>query len=89
MCTGAGLGFSDEYMKSEITTLAGIAFGHHGFGAERFSARNPFYIIVAADNPDELAHWSAVASEAVAEFGDKVVAKGFLKPETQEHPELN
>ena len=89
VCTGAGLGFSDDYMKGEITTLAGIAFGHHGFGAERFSAQNPFYIIVAADNSDELAHWSAVASEAVAEFGDKAVVKGFLKPESQEHPELN
>ena len=80
VCSGAGLGFSPEYMKAEVKTLAGIALGHHGFG-HRFDANNPFYIIVAAESQEELARWQDIAKEAVADLGDKVAIKGFVAPE--------
>jgi hypothetical protein len=83
VCTGAGLGFSEAYMKIEIKTLTGIAF-HHGFG-ERFTNENPFYVIVAANNSGELAHWEKVAQEAVTSFGDKVQIKGFVRPDSVEN----
>jgi hypothetical protein len=77
--TGAGLGFSEDYMKSELETLAGIALGHHGFGS-RFDSENPFYVIVSANNSEELNHWQKIAEEAVAQFGADVSVKGFIRP---------
>jgi len=85
VCTGAGLGFSEDYMKSEIETLAGIALGHHGFGTERFNAANPFYIIISADNLHEFVKWEEVANEAISKFGDKVSIKGFVRPDNAEN----
>jgi hypothetical protein len=82
VCTGAGLGFSSEYMKSEIETLTGIALGHHGYGS-RFTAENPFYIMVVAKNGEDQANWIAVAKEAADKFGDKVKIESFLSPESQ------
>ncbi len=85
VCSGAGLGFSKDYMKAELETLTGIALGHHGFGAERFTDENPFYIIVSADNSSELIHWEEVAKEAVSQFGDKIIVKGFVRPDSAEN----
>lgn len=84
VCTGAGLGFSEDYMKSEIKTLAGIALGHHGFG-HRFDAANPFYVIVAAANQTDLDRWQSVAQEASVEFGNRISTKGFIRPERKEN----
>lgn len=83
VCTGAGLGFSAEYMKSEVKTLAGIALGHHGFG-DRFDEQNPFRIIVAAKNQEELDRWVEIGQEAINDFGDKVKVEGFIAPEDKE-----
>lgn len=83
VCTGAGLGFSEGYMQSEAETLAVIAMGHHGFG-DRFSANDPFYIIVSAENQKELDRWQEVAKKAAARFGDRVSVKGFIRPEEKE-----
>lgn len=80
VCTGAGLGFSEGYMKSELATLAGIALGHHGFG-ERFTKQNPFYILVAANSYPELSHWEGVAREAISEFDERVIVRGFVRPD--------
>ena len=80
VCTGAGLGFSERYMKSETNTLVRIALGDHGFG-NRFDSANPFYVIVSADSQEELDRWRSVAKEAVAEFGDRIVINGFIRPE--------
>lgn len=77
-CTGAALGFSEEYMKSELTTLIGIALGDHGFG-KRFDRANPFYVIVVANNYAELIHWENVAKE-VSRVGERVAVKGFVRP---------
>ncbi len=82
VCTGAGLGFSPEYMKIEMETLVGIALGHHGYG-ERFAKENPFYIMVAAKNSLDQANWSTVAREVASKFGDKVKIESFLSPEEQ------
>ena len=83
VCSGAGLGFSQEYMKSEVETLTGIALGHHGYGSERFTAENPFYIMVAAKNAEDQANWIAVAKEVADKFGDNVKIESFLSPEKQ------
>lgn len=85
VCTGSGIGLSEDYMKIEMGILTGIALGHHGFGAERFTNENPFYIIVSADNSGELVHWEEVAKEAVSKFGDKVAIKGFVRPDSIEN----
>ncbi|MFA5130915.1 MAG: hypothetical protein WC467_00650 [Patescibacteria group bacterium] len=84
VCTGAGLGFSREYMKSELETLAGIALGHHGFGKERFSTNDPFYIIVVGKDSSEMAAWENAATEVAAKFEGRVAVKGFVSPETME-----
>jgi len=81
VCTGAGLGFSPEYMKSEMETLAGIALGHHGYGGKRFNRDNPLYIIVAAKNYAEQIEWEAAAKEVSRKFGDQVSVRGFVSPE--------
>jgi hypothetical protein len=86
VCTGAGLGFSPEYMKSEVKTLAGIALGHHGFG-DRFDEQNPFRIIVASCNQAELDRWVEVGQEAINEYGDKIKVEGFIAPEESEDKE--
>jgi len=79
VCTGAGLGFSEEYMKEELETLTGIALGDHGFG-QRLSEDKPFYIMVAANDYNNLAHWEKIAKEATQKFGARVVVDGFVKP---------
>lgn len=85
VCSGAGLGFSEEYMKAELETLAGIALGHHGFGEERFNAENPFYIIISANNLHDLVRWEIVTKEAISKFGDKISVKGFVRPDSAEN----
>ena len=80
VCTGAGLGFSAEYMKTEADTLARIALGHHGFG-DRFTAEDPFRIVVAAENQEQLDAWIEVGKAAVKDLGDRVAVTGFIAPE--------
>ncbi len=77
VCTGAGLGFSPEYMQSEMETLAGIALGHHGYGDKHFDRDNPLYIIIVAKNYAEQIEWEAVAKEVAHKFGDQISVKGF------------
>jgi len=78
LCTGAGLGFSKEYMKTEVNTLTKIAMGGHGFG-ERFTESNPFCIMVAANNKEELEKWKKVAEESTSEFGRRIRIDGFIR----------
>ncbi len=84
VCSGAGLGFSLDYMKEEINTLTGIALGHHGYGIERFTSRDPFYIIVVGKDSSEMAAWENAANEVAAKFEGRVAVKGFVSPETME-----
>lgn len=74
------LGLPDSYIKKEVSVLTGIALGGHGLG-ERFSAENPFYIIVSANNQDNLNQLVNLVGEAVKEFGDRVKIDGFIAPE--------
>ncbi|MFA6194721.1 MAG: hypothetical protein WC719_03185 [Patescibacteria group bacterium] len=82
VCTGAGLGFSPEYMKSEVKTLAGIALGHHGFG-DRFDSANPLRVIVAAKDQEQLNRWIEIGKEAAKDFGTRVKVDGFIAPEKE------
>ncbi len=75
--SGYGFGLSEEYMKEELDTLTGIALGHHGFG-DRFSEKDPFYIIICAKDAEQLVKMESIAKEAVAKFGDRVAVKGFV-----------
>ncbi len=79
VCSGAGVGLNESYMKSELETLIGIALGHHGYG-DRFSSQNPFYIIVSADNDSDRLIWEGVAQEVASKFEEKVAVKTFLSP---------
>jgi len=83
VCTGAGIGFSEEYVKNEVHMLTGIALGHHGFG-ERFDEENPFIIMVAANNLEELLKWKGIAEETLAEYGNRVRVDGFVRPDSAE-----
>lgn len=82
VCTGAGLGLSAEYMKTEVKILTGIALGHHGFG-EKFNSENPFHIIVSANDDTQLKVWEEIAKVAVKEFGDRVKIDGFVALEKE------
>lgn len=84
VCTGAGLGFSQEYMKAELKTLTGIALGHHGFG-KRFTPENPFYLIIAANNYAESITWEGVAKDVARKFGQQVAVKSFIRPTTDKN----
>ncbi|MCX6792554.1 MAG: hypothetical protein NTY12_00860 [Candidatus Falkowbacteria bacterium] len=70
---------NDDYVKNEISILTGIAFSDHGFG-NRLSQENPFYIFICAKNEAEKEHLSALAKEAVASYGDKVVIESAVSP---------
>lgn len=75
----SGLGFelSEEYMKKELDTLTGIALGDHGFG-NKFTEKDPFYIIISAKDAEQLTEMEVIAKDAVAKFGDKVAVMGFV-----------
>ena len=80
VCTGAGLGLSPEYLRSEVEILTGIALGDHGFGS-RFDATNPFYIMVAAKDESDLKRWEEIAQQASEKYSNRVEIKGFIQPE--------
>jgi hypothetical protein len=71
------LGFSEEYLRNELSVLANIALGDHGFG-DKFNQENPFYIIVSARDDEELAELKKVAESAAEQFGGRIVVDGFM-----------
>ncbi len=72
----------DSYLKKELPALTGIALGDHGLG-ERFTAENPFYIIISASSEEELSSLRTLAEEALKPFGDRVKVDGFIAPEAE------
>ena len=48
------LGLSEEYSQNELSALANISLGDHGFG-EKFTKKSPFYVIAIAPNNEQLA----------------------------------
>lgn len=80
VCTGPGLGFSSEYMKTELAILAGIALEGHGYGS-RFTEADPLYIMVIANNDEEMEKWQNIATETLGKYGSRVEIKGYVKSE--------
>ncbi len=79
VCSGAALGFNEEYLKSELQILAGISLGDHGFG-KRFTTSTPFYIWVAANDQEDLAIWKKLTQEVAKDFKGRVKTTGFVRP---------
>jgi hypothetical protein len=77
VCSGPGIGLSDEYCKKELRILSGIATGSHGFG-ERFTKDNPFYIFVSAKDEEQQNKLESMAKEALADFGERIQVKSFV-----------
>jgi hypothetical protein len=73
------LGLPDSYLQKEIIALTRIALGDHGFGA-KFTPENPFYLIVSANNEQQLDRLREVAQQAATEFGELVKIDGFVAP---------
>jgi len=75
-----GLGADLEYVAKEARLLAGISLGNHGFDA-RFNSENPFYLMIIADNQNQL----TLVKETLQDFVDKqngrVKLVGVLRPE--------
>ena len=69
----------DAYLKKEMPALTGIALGDHGLG-KRFTAENPFYIIISANDQTELDHLTVLAEETLKSFGQRVKVDGFVAP---------
>ena len=69
--------FSDEYCQQELSALCSIALSDHGFG-EKFTAESPFYIIVTAQNNEQLAKLKKIAESAVRQFDGRVAVDGFV-----------
>lgn len=82
IASSAGLGLSESYIETETKALTGIALGDHGLG-ERFSAENPFYIIISAKDQAQLDSLTAISESAVKDFGDRVMVTGFVAPEAK------
>lgn len=76
-------GLSEEYQKMEAKALINIALGDHGFG-DRFDRENPFYLIVSAQNEEQLAKLTALAEEVAEDFGSRVKVDGFVAPAVAE-----
>lgn len=83
VCSGAGLGFSEDYMSGELKTLAGIALGDHGFG-NKFTNENPLYIIVSANNHADGLRWESIAKKALVDFGERISVKIVIRPDSVE-----
>ena len=73
------LGLGEDYAKTEVKILTGIALSDHGFG-KRFSADTPFFIVIAANNPKELDLYRQAMQISLAEFEDRVQIEGFIAP---------
>lgn len=83
IASSAGLGLSAAYIEKEVKALTGIALGDHGLGA-RFTAENPFYVIVSANNQEQLANLLSISESAVKDFGKRVKVTGFVAPAEKE-----
>lgn len=80
IASSAALGLSDSYIATEAKALTGIALGDHGLG-ERFTKENPFYVIISAQNQEQLDKLMEICKPALEDFGDRVEITGFIAPE--------
>ena len=77
MSSGSAVGMSDEYMQTELETLAKIALGEHGFG-KRFTQENPLYIVVSAKDQQQLKALTQIAENAAKQFQGRLKVDGFI-----------
>lgn len=77
ICSGPALGLGPGYIRTEIETLAGIALGDNGFGV-RFNQDNPIYVVISADNQDQLGTLKQVAGRAAEKFAGRLAVDGFV-----------
>lgn len=77
MCSAPALGLNQKYCEGEMATLAKIAFSDHGFGG-KFNKDNPLYIIVSAENPEQLSELKKVAEQTAGQFDGLVKVDGFI-----------
>jgi hypothetical protein len=74
-----GLGASQDYIAKEAAVLAGISLGDHGFD-ERFTADNPFYIMVIGINQEQLDATIKSLQGLVDKSAGRVEVVGTLAP---------
>ena len=73
-----------KYAFVELKVAINIAFGHHGFG-EKFTAENPFIIVVVSGNEAELNSLKKEIAQTIAQdeetkiHADKIKIDGFVK----------
>lgn len=67
---------SADYCKEELSVLSGIAL-KHGF-EKKFNEKNPFYIVVIAENGEQLNEGKRLAESAAEKFNGRVVVDGFI-----------
>ncbi len=68
-----------EYIVDEAKILIGIALSEHGLG-ELITVQNPFYVLVACANQDEVESMRGLLQPGLSEFGDKVQVRTFIVP---------
>ncbi len=69
-------GLSEEYQSLEAKALINIAL-HHGYG-NRFTVKDPFYLIISAVNESQLAQKIVWAEELAQDFNGIVKVDGFM-----------
>lgn len=68
-----------EYIVDEAKILTKIALGEHGLG-ELITAKNPFYVLIACADQDEVEAMRGLLQPGLSEFGDKVQVRAFIVP---------
>jgi hypothetical protein len=82
------LKLSNETAKEGNKALTGIALGSHGFSEKRFDSKNPFYIIISAEDQRQLEELTVLAQEGITEMSEKdgkdysqiIKIDGFIAP---------
>ncbi len=68
-----------ENAVGEVSVLTGIGTGEHAFG-DRLTKEDPFIILVAAKDSDQLSDARIALATALEKFGDKILIEGFIVP---------
>jgi hypothetical protein len=71
------LDVSEEETKLELEKLSEIALGNHGFD-KRFTTKNPFRIVVSANNEEQKTELVRIAKSVADKFEGMVVVDGFV-----------
>lgn len=69
-----------HYALQEVDVALNIAFGEHGLG-DKISEDKPFYLVVVAENEEQLDLTKQELDKLSHSHGDKIKVDGFIKPE--------